>query len=98
MNSLLPKAAKWNSLGIQLGLSTDELDIIRANSMDVEECLRKVLQRWHDKTLNPTWQEIVTALKAMDEARFAKELEVTKISGSDKRGEMGCESCIINMD
>ena len=40
LNSLLPKAAKWNSIGIQLGLSTDELDTIRANCI-VEECLSK---------------------------------------------------------
>ena len=77
LNSLLPKAAKWNSIGIQLGLSTDELDTIRANCIDVEECLRKVLQKWHDKTLNPTWREVITALRSpsLEEMRLAKDLE-----------------------
>ena len=45
LNSLLPKAAKWESLGLQLGLSPDELATIRANSEDVEECLRRVLTK-----------------------------------------------------
>ncbi len=89
LNSLLPKAAKWNFLGIQLGLSPDELDTIRANSIDVEECLRKVLQKWYDKTLNPSWQEIIAALRELGEARYAKDLEL-KIGGSSDRGEMIC--------
>lgn len=71
-------------MGIQLGLTPDELDIIRANCMDVEECLRKVLQRWHDKVTNPTWQEVVTALRAMDEIKIAKEIELLKITFADK--------------
>ena len=77
LNSLFLKAAKWNSIGIQLGLSTDELDTIRANCIDVEECLRKVLQKWHDNTLNPTWREVITALRSpgVDEMRLAKDLE-----------------------
>ena len=88
LNRLVPKAAKWDSLGLQLGLSTDELDIIRANSQDVEERLRKVLQKWYDKTLTPTWQKIIAALRTatMDEARFAKELELNTI-GSAEGGE-----------
>lgn len=86
LNSLISKAAKWDSLGIQLGLSPDELDIIKANSQDVEECLKNVLQKWHKKNLNPTWQAIIAALKAMDEARFARDLEL-KVSGSAVEGK-----------
>ena len=89
LNSLLPKAAKWNSLGIQLRLTPDELDIIKSNSGDVEECLTKVLQKWKDKTLNPTWQDVVTALRAIGEARLAKDLEEAKIGISATRGESG---------
>ena len=75
--SSLPKAASWNAIGIQLGLSTDELDIIRANSGDVEECLRKVLQKWYNMTPNPTWREVITALRSplLGEMKLAKELE-----------------------
>ena len=88
LNSLLPKAAKWNSIGIQLGLSTDELDTIRANCIDVEECLRKVLQKWHDKTLNPTWREVITALRSpsLEEMRLAKDLEHKMVIAVVKTG------------
>ena len=92
LTSLVPKAAKWNFLGIQLGLSPDELDIIRANSQDVEECLRKVLQKWYDKTLNPTWQKIIAALRALGELRLAEDLE--KIDGSST-GKPVCGFCWI---
>ena len=37
LRSLLPKAAKWESLGIELSLSPDELATIKANSEDVEQ-------------------------------------------------------------
>lgn len=81
LNSLLPKAAQWNSLGIQLGLSPDELDIIRADSDGVEECLRKMLRKWYDKTLNPTWQVVVIALRVLGEMRLAEELERSERNG-----------------
>ena len=76
-NSLLPKAAKWESLGLQLGLSPDELATIKANSEDVEECLRRVLTKWFDRTVQPTWQEVVSALRSpgLEDHRLAMELE-----------------------
>ena len=86
LSSLLPKAARWDSLGIQLGLSPDELDIIRADSMGVEDCLRKMLKKWYDRTLDPTWQKIIAALMAMDEVKLARDLQSTKISDLANRG------------
>ena len=81
LSGLLPKASKWDLIGIQLGLSPDELDIIRANnSGDVEACLRKVLQKWYERSTNPRWEEIVAVLKspALGEIRLAEDLEQTK--------------------
>ena len=77
LSNLLSKAASWNPIGIQLGLSPDELDIIRADSSDVQECLRKVLRRWYDRTPHPSWKEVVAALRAplLGELKLAKELE-----------------------
>ena len=76
-NSLLPKAAKWESLGLQLGLSPDELATIKANSEDVEECLRRVLIKWFHRTVQPTWQEVAAALRSpgLEDHRLAVELE-----------------------
>ena len=77
LNTLLPKSARWNLIGIQLGLSQDELDIIRANSIDVRECLERVLQKWFNSSPNPTWKDVITALKtpALDELKLAQEIE-----------------------
>ena len=77
LNTLLPKSARWNLIGIQLGLSKDELDIIRANSIDVRECLERVLQKWFNSNPNPTWKDVITALKtpALGELKLAQEIE-----------------------
>jgi hypothetical protein len=77
LTNLLSKAARWNSIGIQLGLSPDQVATIRADSSDVEECLRKILQKWYDMTPNPSWGQVITALRAplLGEMKLAKELE-----------------------
>ena len=64
-------------MGLQLGLSPDELATIKANSVDVEECLRRVLTKWFDRTVQPTWQEVAAALKSpgLEDHRLAMELE-----------------------
>ena len=54
VESLLPKAAKWESLGLQLGLSPDELATIKANSEDVEECGLTGLSSQHSRR----WQQL----------------------------------------
>ena len=77
LNTLLPKSARWKLIGIQLGLSPDDLDIIEANCVDVEERLMKVLQKWFKSNPNPTWKDIITALKtpALGELKLAQEIE-----------------------
>ena len=82
--SLSPKAAKWDSIGLLLGLSADELETIRANHDTVEQRLRKVLQKWHDRTPHPTWEEVIAALKSplVGDPALAEKLE-------SKTGEVG---------
>ena len=77
LNTLLPKSARWNLIGIQLGLSPDDLDIIEANFVDVEDRLRKVLQKWFNSNPNQTWKDVITALKipALGEFKLAQEIE-----------------------
>ncbi len=86
LNSLLPKASRWELIGIQLGLDKDVLDTVRANSLGgVEECLTKALQKWYNSTPNPTWKEVLAALRtpALDEIRLVKELEQKFSLGND---------------
>ena len=88
LDSLITTASKWEPLGLQFGLSASDLATIRANSKDVEECLRRVLGKWHDRTVRPTWEEVIAALKApsVDEVRLADELS-RKCVVAERRGE-----------
>ena len=78
LDALRDKAAKWFMIGLQLHFSTDELDIIEADSAGVEECLRNVLRKWRSKTHPPpTWRALIDALRtsAVGEAVLARQLE-----------------------
>ncbi len=86
LNSLLPKAYRWELIGIQLGLDMDILEIIKADCPgDVVKCLTKALQKWFNRTPNPTWNEVIAALRthALDEIQLAEELEQKYSLGND---------------
>ena len=79
LNDLHGKAVKWYDIGIQLHLSTEELDTIKYDSNDVNECFRNMLKKWRSKTHPPpTWRALIAALKAraIDEQVLAEELEM----------------------
>ena len=78
LNELEGKAAKWCSIGIQLELSTDELDIIKCDSNGVQECFRNMIVKWRSKTHPlPTWKALIVALKTptVGEQVLAEKLE-----------------------
>ena len=77
LESLLPKASQWDSIGLVLGLAAGELETIRADSNGVEQCLRKVLQKWYGRSPHPTWEEIIAALKSplVGDPALAQKLE-----------------------
>lgn len=90
LNDLHGKAVKWYDIGIQLHLPTEELDAIKYDSKDVNECFRNMLVKWRSKThLSPTWRALIAALKApaVDERVLAEELE-TKFSVSRQSSNM----------
>lgn len=79
LNDLHGKATKWYDIGIQLHLSTEELDAIRYDCKDVNECFRNMLTKWRSKAHPPpTWRTLIAALKtrAVDEQVLAEELEI----------------------
>lgn len=78
LNYLHGKATKWYDIGIQLHLSTEELDAIKCDSNGVNECFRKMLMKWRSKAHPlPTWRALIAALRAraIDEQVLAAELE-----------------------
>ena len=70
---------KWYDIGIELGISIDELDTISVNNQnDSEKCLVDMIKIWL-KSINPppTWNALSKALKSdpVGEAQMAKKGE-----------------------
>lgn len=88
MNDLAARIPnRWKSVGIQLGLTSNQLDAI-ADTHDPINRFMMMLNWWQrlDKMVRPcSWSTIVKALRtnAVQEERLANELE-TKYCYSDK--------------
>ena len=76
LNDLCDLATRWYEIGLQLHLSTNELDAIKYDSKDVNECFRNMLKKWLTKT-SSTWRSLIHALKspALNEQMLAGKLE-----------------------
>ena len=56
---------RWYDIGIELGLSVEELDTIRADNTDLLDCLTAMLKTWLKLTDPiPTWRALGEALRA----------------------------------
>ena len=91
LESLNPKAAKWETIGFLLGLGAGELETIRADSNGVEQCLRKVLQKWYDRSLYPTLHlgDVIAALRSplVGDPALAQKLEAKQKGRMANQGE-----------
>ncbi len=57
--------AKWRFIGLELGLSPDDLDNIKKESQDNEERIEKVLTKWlRQPSLNPSWESLAECLRS----------------------------------
>lgn len=78
MDELLDNVSttKWFRLGLKLGLTQDELEIIESDRrLDASEALMKVLREWLRQSEKPTWRAVVQAMRAVGEVRKASSLE-----------------------
>ena len=70
MNELYEVRAKWYDLGVQLRMTTPDLDAIQTqyknNPDNPGACLRQMLSDWLTKEVSspPTWQRVVDALSS----------------------------------
>ena len=65
---VLVQTTKWYNLGLQLGIKDTELDVIDENNpKDIDACKRKMFQTWLRITPNPSYQQLVEALKTARE-------------------------------
>ena len=63
----------WNNLGLNLQLHPDLLKRISKNTHDIDDRLREVLRNWlqmkgMDSDEEPTWSQLVAAVKPIDHA------------------------------
>ena len=82
MKELNDVRAKWNNIGVHLGVSVGTLDAIKKQYSDPSDCLRETLTAWL-KSSTPGWTNVVDALNIVGEARLATELEHTYCSALD---------------
>ena len=85
MNELHEIRADWYDLGVQLRMTTSDLDVIKVVNMnDSKKCLRQMLSEWLRKTTPslPSWQRVVDALcsPAIDRPALADKIRRTYCS------------------
>ena len=74
---------KWHDVGIQLKLSTSDLDCLRTLSLPTSQLFSSVFTLWKKRTTDDySWATIIKVLKtpAVDEIRLAEKLN-TKLIG-----------------
>ena len=66
---------KWYRLGLQLNISENELDKIKANnSTDVDSCILEMFKTWLRNTPDATYAELKDALDRIGEHSVAAQL------------------------
>ena len=68
--------AKWQEMGIQLGLQQNDLDTIQLCSNVPNTCFQNVFGLWKQKQCSEySWTTICTALTSMNEHRLASTIK-----------------------
>ena len=69
--------AKWEDMGIQLGLEQNDLDTIKKDSINVSHtCFQNVFALWKQKQCSEySWTTIYTALTSMNEHCLASTIK-----------------------
>ena len=76
LSSELTTITNWYQLGIYLNLQTHELDKIQQDHAHHgnDRQMLEMLALWLRRTPNATWQDVVSALKQMEENRVAENI------------------------
>ena len=72
---LYPVAAKWENIGIFIGIKPNILESIKKDNSSQEDCLREMLKVW-EKQVDPppTWSTMADALHIIGENELARNL------------------------
>ena len=79
----LIRTTKSHQLGLQLNVEPESLKIVQANHLNDhnKQCV-EVLSLYLEQTPEPSWSEVVAALRKIGQIRCAKNI-TDKISGMD---------------
>ena len=79
------KVARWHTLGIQLGMTEDEIkEIEQDHPGDTARRRTAMLDKWLKKQTSPSWESIIDALENMSEKRLANKLRNKYVSPSPR--------------
>ena len=91
LNSVL----RWHTLGVNLGLKTQQLGTIERNYRgDDERCRTEMLACWIDNTTHPTWKSVAEALYLMKEYSVADKIQRKYIISTTTKEGMVWFYCI----
>ena len=66
----------WQKLGHQLKIRQAVLEEVEMNERNITIMKRSMLSRWLKSNPDAAWEDLVTALKSMDENRTARIIEI----------------------
>ena len=68
----LEVSPEWYSLGLQLGLTENVLNVIECDGRDVSTCGRKMFSKWLSSNKDANYTDLVDALLAIDKKDVAE--------------------------
>lgn len=84
LRSALKAVTDWYSLGVYLGLATNELMRIEDDYPRSERKMSQMLDIWLRRTPNAAWGDLVSALQEMGENTVANRIRQNYIRGGSK--------------
>ena len=69
-------ATRWHDLGVQLGISTAQLNIISTNNHEnVQMCCTKMFEYWLNYDTKANWNKLIKALEDINHNALAKTIK-----------------------
>ena len=71
----LGQVPQWDILGIYLGLSESEIQVIERDHHDTARRRIVMLNKWMEKDVNASWEKVIEALECLSQIRLANQLK-----------------------
>ena len=76
-------ATRWHDLGVQLGISTNQLDIINKDTpLDAKMCCTKMFKHWLEIDTTANWNKLMEALEIMEYNTLVKTINKEILQGN----------------